>query len=468
MTYSTVSVAKLSIFLYDLQLPEKILSSYYLKDRAIIYMKIGKLFVVSSLSLTFILTHIFLSNDARGGPETQVNNCISFVHDRPIKIITGNKEVLGGMIFKSHPIHATLTSKGIATVRFGYSSGEITLTEENAFLKTKCSNESTIYTEKPLTNIIITRKKVVIYSSPDITSAIGLLEEGWRYPVMSLIRSNDDSLWYRISLAGRTGYINYSDVSLDSGIPALNYHHILNEDENINFRNINTTISFNAFLRQMQWLHDFGVTTLTTKELGRWLNREINLPARAVLLTFDDGLKSVHRYAWPVLSRYSMKATLFVITSRIAKNTTIWNPDILQSLSEDELREISMVFSLQSHSDALHNTIGDGTRNIHNYTFQTIERDFGRSRDILERFNPDVFALAWPYGSASERADHAAKNAGFHLGFSIERGKINPGDNLLELKRYYLKENTTRKELISLVDGYEKKTGISHQASKND
>ena len=435
----------------------------------IIYMNAGKSFVVNSLGLTFILTYIFLSCDARGDAGTQDNNCISFSHDRHIKIMTDNKEVLGGMIFKNHPIHATPTAKGTVTVRFGYSSGEIVLPEANAYSKIQCGNESSFYTEKPLNKLlIITRKKVVIYSSPDTSSAIGLLEEGWRYPVMSLIRGKKGSLWYRISLAGRTGYINYADVSLDRGIPVLNYHHILREDENIHFRDINTTISYNAFSRQMQWLHAYGVTTLTTKELERWLNREINIPARAVLLTFDDGLKSVHRYAWPVLSRYSMKATLFVITSRIAKKTTNWNPDILQSLYEDELQEISGAFSLQSHSDALHNTIGDGTRNIYNYTFQTIEGDFYRSRDILERFNSDVYALAWPYGSASERAEQAVKNAGFRLGFSIQQGRINPGDNLLELKRYYLKENTTRKELMSLVDGSEKYPNYPHQNNKND
>lgn len=417
-------------------------------------MNTGKEFVVNSLGLTFILSSIFLSYDASGHTGTQDNNCIAFSHDKHIKIMSADKEVLGGVIFKNNPIHATPAQKGRVIVRFGYSSGKITLPEKNAYLKTPCSNESSFYTEKPLNNtVIITRKKVVIYSSPNSSSAMGLLEEGWRYPVMSLIKGKESSLWYRISIAGRTGYINYADVSLDRGIPVLNYHHILNDGENIHFRNINTTISYNAFFRQMQWLHASGVTTLTTKELEGWLNREINIPARAVLLTFDDGLKSVHRYAWPVLSRYSMKATLFVITSRIAKETTNWNPEILQNLSEDELQEISGVFSLQSHSDALHNAIGGGTRNIYNYTFQTIEGDFSRSRDILERFNSDVYALAWPYGSVSERAEQAVKNAGFRLGFSTQQGSINPGDDLLKLKRYYLKENTTRKELISLVEG---------------
>ena len=96
----------------------------------------------------------------------------------------------------------------------------------------------------------------------------------------------------------------------------LTYHHIL-RDENTRFRHTSTTTSVRAFTNQMTWLRDQGYTTLTLYQLEGYVRNKINLPARAVAITFDDGLKSVNRYAYPVLKRYGFHATAFIISSRI-------------------------------------------------------------------------------------------------------------------------------------------------------
>jgi hypothetical protein len=49
----------------------------------------------------------------------------------------------------------------------------------------------------------------------------------------------------------------------------------------------------------MTWLRDQGYTTLSMYQLEGYLRNKVNLPARAVAITFDDGLKSVNRYAYP-------------------------------------------------------------------------------------------------------------------------------------------------------------------------
>jgi hypothetical protein len=53
-----------------------------------------------------------------------------------------------------------------------------------------------------------------------------------------------------------------------------------------------------AFSNQMTWLRDQGYTTLSMYQLEGYLRNKMNLPARAVAITFDDGLKSVNRYAY--------------------------------------------------------------------------------------------------------------------------------------------------------------------------
>ncbi len=70
------------------------------------------------------------------------------------------------------------------------------------------------------------------------------------------------------------------------------------------------------------------------------MRNKINLPARAVAITFDDGLKSVNRYAYPVLKQYGFHATAFIISSRIKRHPQKWDPKSLQFMSISELRQI--------------------------------------------------------------------------------------------------------------------------------
>lgn len=94
----------------------------------------------------------------------------------------------------------------------------------------------------------------------------------------------------------------------------------------------------------MTWLRDRGYATLTMYQLEDYIYNRANFPARAVAITFDDGLKSVSRYAYPVLKQYDMKATAFIISSRIKRHPQKWNPRSLQFMSVSELRKISDVF----------------------------------------------------------------------------------------------------------------------------
>ena len=55
-----------------------------------------------------------------------------------------------------------------------------------------------------------------------------------------------------------------------------------------------------AFSNRMTWLRDTGYTTLKMYQLEGYVRNRINFAARAVVITFDDGLKSVYRYAYPI------------------------------------------------------------------------------------------------------------------------------------------------------------------------
>ena len=306
---------------------------------------------------------------------------------------------------------------------------------------------------KPLSNQnLITWKDTPVYNAPSAGSApFGVLADNLRYPILHKLKDRLNQTWYQIRIGDRLAYISTLDAQPDNGLPVLTYHHILRDEENTRFRHTSTTTSVRAFNNQMAWLRDRGYATLSMAQLEGYVKNKINLPARAVVITFDDGLKSVSRYAYPVLKQYGMKATAFVVTSRIKRHPQKWNPKSLQFMSVSELNEIRDVLDFQSHTHFLHRVDGYRrpillSRSEHNILF-----DFARSRRALAQFNPHVWYLSYPFGGFNDKAVKAANDAGFHLAVTTMKGKVKPGDNPLLLKRLYILRTDSLETMSRLV-----------------
>ena len=74
------------------------------------------------------------------------------------------------------------------------------------------------------------------------------------------------------------------------------------------------------FAAQMDYLSQAGYTTLTLDALMQGRRDARLLPARPVLVTFDDGFASVYRLAFPVLRRNRQSATIFMTPDRASPN----------------------------------------------------------------------------------------------------------------------------------------------------
>lgn len=306
---------------------------------------------------------------------------------------------------------------------------------------------------KPLSNQnLVTWKDTPVYNAPDIASApFGMLAENLRYPVINKLKDRLNQTWYQIRIGERLAYISALDAQPDNGIPVITYHHILRDEENTRFRHTSTTTSVRAFSNQMTWLRDMGYTTLTMYQLEDYVHNRANLPARAVVITFDDGLKSVSRYAYPILKQYGFKATAFIITSRIKRHPQKWAPKSLQFMSVSELEEIKDVFDFQSHTHFLHRVDAHRRPILLSRSYHNILFDFERSRRALAQFNPHVLYLSYPFGGYNATAVQAASDAGFHLAVTTVKGKVKPGDNPMLLKRLYIMRTDSLETMSRLI-----------------
>lgn len=95
-------------------------------------------------------------------------------------------------------------------------------------------------------------------------------------------------------------------------IPVLIYHHINEYEGDM------VTISPSDFERQMSYIKD-NFNTIHFDEYLSYVENRKKFPPRTCIITFDDGYYDNFVYAYPVLKKYNLKATIFVITSRIGE-----------------------------------------------------------------------------------------------------------------------------------------------------
>ncbi len=111
-----------------------------------------------------------------------------------------------------------------------------------------------------------------------------------------------------VSISGFAAWMWNSDPD---GIPVLKYKRINDVDQNEN------TLSVEQFEMQMKFLVDEGYSVISPAELlDAWAGK-ISLPKNPVVLTFDDGHVDAYKNVFPILQKYNLKATFFVVTDNI-------------------------------------------------------------------------------------------------------------------------------------------------------
>jgi peptidoglycan/xylan/chitin deacetylase (PgdA/CDA1 family) len=205
--------------------------------------------------------------------------------------------------------------------------------------------------------------------------------------------------------------------------------------------------SAGMFRAHMDELQRLGYTTITLRELADHLDGRRSLPARPVVITFDDGAASVYTDAFPALRERGMRAELFVIASVIgadAAHRQTWNPGVgavdIPMLVWPEVAEMaaSGTFSVGSHSmthPSLAMISGDQVRWEVEQSRQNIEQALGI---------PVPF-FAYPKNSFSAEVISAVHRAGYRgavagsggVGgrYALWRLTVHSSDDLAELRR---------------------------------
>ncbi len=234
----------------------------------------------------------------------------------------------------------------------------------------------------------------------------------------------------------------------DDKIAVLLYHHILNDSENVKFKDNPCVVSTENFEKQMKYLYDNGYHTITLQELEDFLFNQKILPKKSVLINFDDGYYSNVVRAYPILKKYGFRATVFMITSVSPQTQEAFNPDRLQFIAEDTIEATDSVFEYAGHSHNMHELIGDKTGLVLK-TAEEIKADTEKSFEIVS--NHKVFA--YPRGQYNNVSIEGLKSAGIKIALTVKEGYVKRNQNPMELKRFIIFPNTSFDRFKKIVSG---------------
>jgi len=103
-------------------------------------------------------------------------------------------------------------------------------------------------------------------------------------------------------------------------LPILLYHYVEPWPANATPLRKALTVQPADFAAQMAYLHAQGYVTVSLYDLMSALAQGTSLPQRAVVLTFDDGYRTLMDYAAPALAPLGYTGTVFVITQLMDEN----------------------------------------------------------------------------------------------------------------------------------------------------
>jgi poly-beta-1,6-N-acetyl-D-glucosamine N-deacetylase len=207
------------------------------------------------------------------------------------------------------------------------------------------------------------------------------------------------------------------------------------------------------FVAHLDWLRAHGYVPVSVQQVIDARAGGIELPEKAVLLTFDDGLRSVYTHVFPLLRAYRYPALVAPVTSwtDLPEGGSVdYGPRVL--VREDfatwaQLKEMqdSGLVEIASHSHDLHRGV-PGNREGNQMPaavtrMWSAQRGYEPEADYLRRVRADLAAsvaaiergtgrkprvIVWPYAAYNRPLREMAGELGMRLSFDLEGRSSEP------------------------------------------
>lgn len=240
-------------------------------------------------------------------------------------------------------------------------------------------------------------------------------------------------------------------------VPVLMYHHVSPVEGMISVSTVN-------FEHQLQWLRNNGYRSITCDEFAGHLEGR-PVPARSVLITFDDGYLDNWVYAYPLLKRYGFHGVIFLVTSwigdgparaHLGHNELPATPSHRECEDRIEQGRADEVMLRWSEIEAMR---ADGVFEFHSHTHTHTRWDLGPDKADKNRHIADELAASratlqarmgdvsqhfcWPQGYFDPDYVRIAQDAGFRYLYTTKAfGQNRAGSDPAHIYRFAVRNTT--------------------------
>jgi len=211
------------------------------------------------------------------------------------------------------------------------------------------------------------------------------------------------------------------------------------------------TVTTKVFEEQLRWLKGNGYTVIPLRALVNYLQGKESIPPKSVVITVDDGHKSLYTYMAPLVLKYRVPVTLFIYPTGISSK-----PKAERNITWQQLRKLqkTRLFDVQSHT-LWHPNFNVEKRKLSKDDYQKFVRhQLKDSKEILEeKLGYKVDVLAWPYGVFNPELENWAQQEGYIAAFTIARKYTHPSYPLIRQPRYLILDTDGIKNFAAIVNG---------------
>ena len=257
----------------------------------------------------------------------------------------------------------------------------------------------------------IKNKKLVWWSSNNKLASVN--SKG----VVTTKNPGEVKIWVRAH-NGKTFSIKFEiESKYAEKIPILTFHRIVTDkNKKEMYANDQWTASVNDFETQMKYLYDNKYRTISAEEFENWYNGKIELPKKTVMVTFDDGDYEIYYLVLPILKKYNIKATDFIIGSFTNNFTMPLQDEGRYRIGTDLINKIAYEYpnlKFESHTYNLHYRDINMKPIAYSKTYDEFMDDFESNKSMNFKY------IAYPFGVATYDFLKAAEDSGMHLGFEF-------------------------------------------------
>lgn len=185
------------------------------------------------------------------------------------------------------------------------------------------------------------------------------------------------------------------------------------------------------FREQMETIRKLQLRVISMQEFLAWRQGKLRLPARCVLITMDDGWRSVYTDAFPILKEYGYPFTLFLYTKYLSGRGDSMTPAMIR-----EMQEHGATIGSHSTSHYYPSRWKHAEAQGKDFFAAFMDVEMGDSQKKLSELFGAINTYCYPGGFVTPAIVERLPSYGYLAAFTVIPGKVQVDEDMLRIHRY--------------------------------